>query len=125
MDVTESVGERDVGWLPVYRRGALCAVYVAIGFVALARGHSGVTALAAVGLMAAVLFWCSLDAAIHGKSFPHGLAIPLTATLPVSLAIYLVWTRGWVGLLSFVKAIALAVAAVLVASLEAWLLSFL
>jgi hypothetical protein len=115
----------DTRWLVVYRRGALWAVFAAIWLAAMPTHSTAVGALGKLGFMAAFLFWCSLDAAFHEKELPHGLALPMVAVLPVSLAIYLCWTRGWAGLFSLCKATGLLIAAGGAAHATAWLLSFL
>jgi hypothetical protein len=90
-----------------YRRIALWAVYGAIGFVGIAerRGASGISTLAQLGFLNALLFWWAIDARICGKNCQHGWALVFPATMPVSLVAYLVWSRGArAGLASFAKA---------------------
>jgi hypothetical protein len=86
----------DIGWLIAYRRIALAAVYVAIVLAAMTSQHARY--LTSLGVVAALLFWISLDARIREKHFPHAAALPLAFTWPVGIAVYLVWTRGPGGL---------------------------
>jgi hypothetical protein len=102
--------DQDVAWLVNYRRGALCAVYVTIWLSAFPTPHVAIHVMNTLGFGCALLFWCALDARIRGKPFQHGLGLPLLMTWPVSMAAYLVWTRGWRGLISYALATLLAFA---------------
>jgi hypothetical protein len=88
---------RPVGELARYRRIALGVFCAAMGIACLEvyRHHKLHDVLAEVLAVFALLFWCTLDARIHGKTFHHGWALPFLATWPVTMAFYLVWTRGW------------------------------
>jgi hypothetical protein len=98
-------------WLVSNCRVAFWAIYGMLGIAFLSGMHrTRLELLTLVGVVAASLFWCTLDAWICRKEFFHGLALPFFFAFPVSVAFYLVWTRGWRGLLSYAKAIALALA---------------
>jgi hypothetical protein len=86
-----------VGVLVLYRRVAVVVLWAAMvaALLEFFRHHTGHQTLATLLAASALLFWCTLDARIHDKTFHHGWALPFTATWPASLAIYLVWTRGW------------------------------
>ena len=89
---------RTVGELALYRRVAVvafCAATAAALIEEVSHHHAGHQALAELVAMFALLLWCTLDARIHDKTFHHGWALPFAATWPVSLAVHLVWTRGW------------------------------
>jgi hypothetical protein len=110
---------RTVGALVLYRRVAVVAFCAATAFtfIEVARHHADHQLLAELVATFALLFWCTLDARLHDKTFHHGWALPFTATWPVSLAVHLVWTRGWrrglktyAALLGMVGIIALVVA---------------
>jgi hypothetical protein len=76
--------------------------------------HAGIEVLNQAALFVTLLFWCMLDARIHDKPFQHGIVTPFAATWPISVAFYLVWTRGWrAGLSSYAKAVGLALTIVL------------
>jgi hypothetical protein len=96
----DSPGAPGTPWLIAYRRVALCGVVAAMSLYVLASFE--LRALAALGVVAALLFWCGLDARVHGKPFPYGIAVPLAVTWPVGIAVYLVWTRGARGLFTYV-----------------------
>jgi hypothetical protein len=105
MDETKSLfgppGVEDIGWLYTYRRVALCALAAAIALSVLAPGLLAWPA--ALGMSASLLFWCALDARVHEKPFPGGIAMALAMTWPIGIAVYLVWTRGlWAGLVLYV-----------------------
>jgi hypothetical protein len=106
-----SAYHRAVGSLISYRRFALFGVYVSLGCTVFqyARHHAGAEALSQLACMSALFYWCTLDAHIHGKTFHHGWALQFSATCPVSLTFYLVWTRGWRGLWAYAKAVGLCV----------------
>jgi hypothetical protein len=96
-------GGKSTSWLLAYRRIALCVIPGALMLWTAAPGPFAL--FAAVGMAAAVLFWCALDARVHEKPFPHGIAMALAFTWPVGIAAYLVWTRGWRGLVLYVLAL--------------------
>jgi hypothetical protein len=87
---------RTVGELVLHRRCALLAFCAAMAIACeFSRHHAGHEAVAELVAVSALLFWCTLDARIHDKTFHHGWGVPFMATWPVALPIYLVWTRGW------------------------------
>ena len=89
-------------WLSAYRRLALGAVVFAAFMGGLCAGHSvAARVLAALTFASATTLWCSLDARMHGKSFLHSFGWQLMWTWPVGMAVYLVWTRRWRGLLTY------------------------
>jgi hypothetical protein len=108
-----------VGSLVDYRRVAVCAVYSSFGLAVLAqaRHRQGVEALGWLVCASAILYWCTLDAHIRGKTFHHGWAVAFMFTWPVALPIYLVWTQGWRGLGTYAAAIGLFVATAISAAL--------
>jgi hypothetical protein len=111
-----NAGKETMAWLVPYRQVALCGVYGMIGVYVLTSGDPRLDLLKPFALIAALLSWCTFDAAIHEKELPHGLVLVSLATFPVTLAVYLIWTRGRRRLLSYAKATALALA-VIIASL--------
>jgi hypothetical protein len=94
---------KDAAWLIAYRRIALCVIPAAI--VLGTAAPRPFLLFASVGMSGAVLFWCALDARVHEKPFPHGIAMALAFTWPVGIAAYLVWTRGWGGLAWYMLAV--------------------
>jgi hypothetical protein len=88
---------RTVRELALYRRAAVVAFCTATAdaLIEVSRHHAGHQALAELLAIFALLFWGTLDARMRDKTFHHGWALPFAATWPVSLAMYLVWTRGW------------------------------
>lgn len=95
-----------------HRRWALIAAYVTYAFVQFAglSGHAVLELVSQLALMSAFLQWWTLDASLHRKTIHHGVVLPFLATLPVSMAFYLAWTRGWRrGLTAYAKAAAVGV----------------
>lgn len=99
-------------WMRPYRSLALWGAYAtnAAFWFGGVTGDTYIQAVAGISCVSALMFWCTLDAHVHGQEFVHGMWIPFMATLPVSLAFYLVWTRGNRGLISYAKALGIGFA---------------
>ena len=122
---------QDVAFLEKYchRAHVGAAVLLGASMLATALGGAHHRLLTDLLLFAAgvdVLLWCLLDAPLYEKYFEHAFVLPFLVTWPVSLAVYLVWTRGLRrGLHAYAAALALGVgvgfvAAVLGACLTAY-----
>ena len=42
---------------------------------------------------------CLIDAKVRRHPFPDGMTLIVWATSPISMAVYLIWSRGWRGIL--------------------------
>jgi len=93
----------NVDVLQRYRARAVFVAYVLLVLWVFAAGgaHGVVASLWQLALGGVVLYGCVLDARLHDKHFEHAFALPLLVTWPVSLAVYLVWTRGSRGVLLY------------------------
>jgi len=111
--------EGDLKFLGWYRRRALVALFVLLvpWVLAVATHHRAIDVLLEIALGVDALIWCLLDARIHDKSFQHAFVLPFLATWPVSVAFHLVWTRGGRGLVSYAKALAVAMGVIVVAAI--------
>ncbi len=101
-------------WLETYRQRALVGAYVLLfpWVFAVTTHHRGIDILLEIALGVDVLFWCLLDARIRDKPFQHAFVLPFLATWPISLAVYLGWTRGGQGLVSYAKAVVIGLGVV-------------
>ena len=89
-------------WLPAYRRLALALMLLA----AFVRGFANdldvfPRGLAALTFGSALALWCTLDARIHSKEFLHSFGWQLMWMWPIGAVVFLVWTRGKRGLLTY------------------------
>jgi len=106
----------DVAFLEKYCRRARTGAWVLLGAWVLIVSFAGdrhrtLEDLLAFAVGVDVLLWCVVDARLHEKYFEHAFAIPFLLTWPVTLAVYLVWTRGGrPGLYSYAAAVLLGAA---------------
>ncbi len=96
----QSSGEE---WVRKYRQFAFVVV-LAIAFTEgfLVDVNTPARVLVALGLASAITLWCGLDARVHGKLMLRSYAWTLMFTWPVGVGVYLVWTRGAKGLVTYV-----------------------
>jgi hypothetical protein len=114
---------QEVAFLEKYCRRAHVGAGVLLGVwmivVTLGGGHHRLLdnlLFFAVGVD--ILLWCLLDARLYEKCFEHAFVIPFLLTWPVTLAVYLMWTRGGrLGLYSYAAALALGVGVMFVGGL--------
>ena len=85
-------------WVLKCRNSAFVAICLVLVGVACATGMTHrapqVQFFGSIALAWSIVTWCLFDARVHNRHFEHGFVIPMVATYPIAIAVYLVWTRG-------------------------------